>query len=758
VESISKERVQLKIEGIVQGVGFRPFVYQKAHLHSLNGFVLNDGGGVVVEVEGKKEDIEHFLSDLQADLPPLAKIERITELKIALQESQEFTIVSSCDSEVKTLIPVDQSLCDDCLREMNDPSNRRYKYPFINCTNCGPRYTIIESLPYDRKNSSMKDFRMCSTCAAEYSDPTNRRYHAEPISCFECGPKMKFISLLDERLLYEADAIKEAVKFLQEGKIIAVKGLGGFHIVCDATNEEAVRTLRREKHRATKPLAVMFDSLAEAKKVAIFSKKDEELLLSQERPIVVTQKRKSDLLAKSIAPNIDRIGLFLPYTPIHTLILEAFEKPIVATSANLSDEPIITDEKDILEKLSCVVDAVLTHDRSIVTACDDTVLMGYDDKTLFLRLGRGYGPKNFFLQKPVMQRIVTVGANQKNTFALVLNDNIILSPHIGDLNSLESIAYFEKSLKNFQNYYDFKPDVIVCDKHPRYESTLWAKAYVKEHQNVALIELQHHYAHALAVMAEYRLDRDVLAFCFDGTGYGDDGMLWGGEVLVASAQEYKRLYHFQNIHLLGGEKAVKEPRRVGLSLLFECFTLEEIFSMKLPLVESFSKKEIEIYHQMFMRGINTPQSSSVGRLFDGVYALSGFVDALGYEGESGLIMESLAKESHLQSAYSYTIEDNLIQYKKMICEILQEKSVKKIARKFLNTLVEIILEIAQKHPELPVLLAGGVFQNKMLVMSLKERFEELGIEYYIQEETPVNDGSIALGQAYYAVKKFKGSR
>jgi hydrogenase maturation protein HypF len=747
-------RVKLDIKGIVQGVGFRPFVYKLANKLELVGYVLNHGSGVTVEIEGSLKNIENFMVDLTTSLPPLARIDSLNSQNIELKNESSFKIVHSTNSIVNTAVSPDISLCDDCRDEMHDPKNRRYHYPFINCTNCGPRYTIINQLPYDRATTSMHDFEMCEACRAEYEDPSNRRYHAQPISCYDCGPKLQLVDVSRKVLSEANEAVQKACDLLKQGETIALKGLGGFHLLCDATNEVAIQALRENKNRPTKPLAVMFSSIQEIEKIAKLSKRDKALILSKERPIVLVKKRTSQILADSIAPNIDVIGVFLPYTPLHELLLEMFKNPIVATSANLSDEPIIKDEAELFSKLSSVVSVALTHDREILNACDDSVVMN-SSQTLTLRMARGYAPKSFYLPHATKKKVLALGANQKSTMTLAFDNNIIVSPHIGDLNSLDSFEYFLQTLETFKRFYNFEPDVIVCDKHPNYETTKWAKVYKQEHEEIELIEVQHHYAHALSCMAEYALDEKVLAFCFDGTGYGEDengkGKLWGGEVLVATPQNYERVYHFEELSLLGGEKAVKEPKRVGLALLFSCYDLEEILAMKNSLVKSLTQEQIKVYYEMYKRGINSPKSSSVGRLFDGVYALSGHVENLGYEGESGLIMEGLSRDAKTKQHYTCTIEEDVIEYKEMIQEILQESDAALVSKKFINTLCKIIVEISKRHPELPVVLSGGVFQNGALVSMLTEAFEKENIDYYIQKQIPVNDGGISLGQAYFAL-------
>ncbi len=748
----TSKRYRFYVTGIVQGVGFRPFVYQLAKQLALSGFVFNDGKGVVVEVEGAEISLARFKEHLRLDAPPLSRIDRLEDKEIALSGEMNFTIKDSKQSSAETMISPDIALCDACRDEMNDITDRRYHYPFINCTDCGPRYSIIKSLPYDRPNTSMADFSMCEACAKEYNDPNDRRYHAQPISCHDCGPRVSLLDLDGRVSAQDIEAVNRLCSLILHGKTVAIKGLGGFHLVCDATNEEAVAQLRRNKRRPTKPLAVMFDTIENAKSVARLSSAEESLLCSKEHPIVVVQKGDENLLAASVAPHIDRIGLFLAYTPLHILLLEKLGRPIVATSANLSDEPIITDEKTLLEKLGAVVHAVLSYDREIVNACDDTVMQVASTEKIMMRMARGYAPKSLPLLKKTSKKILALGANQKNSIALGFGDHMILSPHIGDLVSLDALEYFERTLETFKRFYGFEPDVVVCDKHPGYETTLWAKKFVKARLSVRLIELQHHYAHALACMAEYGLDEPVLAFCFDGTGYGDDGTLWGGEVLIADTQRYERLNHLRAFKLIGGEKAVKEPRRVALSLLFECYSLDEIILMDNPTVKSFEHSELKILHTMYQRELNVPVSSSVGRLFDAVASLAGIAQVLGYEGESGLLIESEVRED-IADIYDYKIVDGVIDWEPMLKAILSEASQKDIAVKFMNTLCMIIVDIALKNPELPVVLSGGVFQNRYLVEQLLKQFKKERIRYYIQTQTPVNDGGIALGQLYYALHK-----
>lgn len=747
--SISKERLHILVKGIVQGVGFRPFVYTLAKRYSLNGFVYNGGEGVTIEVEGSSLDIESFFYALQNETPPLARIDTLERLHVECKDEEAFIIKASDTTHIETMLSSDIATCKHCLDEMQDPNDRRYNYPFINCTDCGPRYSIIKQLPYDRVYTSMADFEMCEECRAEYENPLSRRFHAQPISCYKCGPTLYMLNTQGEKIATDEEAMEEIVSLIKGGSTVAIKGLGGFHLVCDASNESAVQTLRINKNRPSKPLAVMFKDMDAIKKVAKLTDTEEKLIRSKERPIVVVTKKEQNSLADSIAPNIDRVGVFLPYTPLHVRLFKMLDTPLVATSANLSDEPIIIREEGILEKLSNVVSGILTHDRAIINASDDSVIMATKITPLMIRMARGYAPMSKTVPSKSVKKILAVGANQKNTLSILFDEHIITSPHIGDLNSLEAFEYFTRTLENFGQFYDFYPDIIVCDKHPNYETTKWAKQYAQIH-DIELIEVQHHYAHTLACMAEFNLDEDVLAFSFDGTGYGDDGMLWGGEVLIADTKSYTRVHSFAPLRLLGADKAIKEPNRVGLSLLFDVYSLEEILVLENSCVKSFTSKEVETLHQMYQKGLNSPISSSVGRLFDGVLSLSSISQSVDYEGESGLLIEAQAVQNPTEEFYSYTINDNIIEYQEMIKQITLERDSSMIAMKFINTLARIVLDICELYPDLTPLFSGGVFQNRTLVEKITNALEKKNKKYYIQEKTAINDGAISLGQIYHA--------
>jgi hydrogenase maturation protein HypF len=737
----------------------------------LGGFVLNDGEGVVIEIEGARADVGAFIHALTTAPPPLARIDAVSREETEALGETAFAIRRSESTGAVTMVSPDIALCDVCAAELRDPANRRYRYPFINCTDCGPRYTIIRALPYDRPNTSMRFFAMCPACEAEYNDPANRRYHAQPISCFDCGPVLRLWRRdgaprgdflrggwkmePPEGASSEADGgwVEQAAQLILDGKIIAVKGMGGFHLMCDASNEKAVQTLRERKHRPTKPLAVMFPTLEMIKEVVEISEAEERLILSKERPIVIVRKKNhlpSSILhppSPGVAPGIDRLGVFLPYTPLHVLLLEKLRRPVVATSANLSDEPIITGAEMLRLKLGQVVDAILDYDREIVNACDDSVAMDAGGRTLLLRLARGHAPRSLPLPFETGKKVLAVGAHQKNALGLAVGRHMVLSPHIGDLNSIDAFEYFERTLETFKRFYGMQPDLIVCDKHPGYETTKWALR-----QELPVLQVQHHYAHALACMAEYGLDEPVLAFCFDGTGYGEDGTLWGGEVLQADPRSYTRIAHLRPFRLLGGEKAVKEPRRVALSLLFECYTLEEVLAMESPAVRSFGAGEIETLHAMWRRGLNAPLSSSAGRLFDAAASLCGLAQTLGYEGESGLLLEAAAVEA-APVTYGYTLEKGVIDWEPMLRDIVAAPSPAAVAAGLHAALAEMIAGIAAQHRQKPVVLSGGVFQNKTLVEAVLRRLAGEGIRFYLQSATPVNDGGIALGQLYHALYK-----
>ena len=740
----------VKVEGIVQGVGFRPFIYTLAIKYDIKGWVNNDEKGVNILLYGQEKNIQNFLNELKSNPPILAKIDSINIEKITkVKEYKNFEILQSSSSKNKTtIISPDIAICEECIKDINDMSNFRYNYSLTNCTNCGPRYSIIETIPYDRINTSMKGFYLCSKCKQEYENPLNRRYHAQPVSCEKCGPNVSLYSKNNIKILDNIEAIKKAVELIEYGHIIAVKGMGGFHLICDATNNDTVKRLRYIKNRPTKPYALLFKDINSIKNYTDIKSLEEEILSSKEKPIVLVEKKINSDLSPLIAPNVNKLGCFIAYTALHHLLFRYIKTPLIATSANLKDEPIIIRKDEIIEKLPDVIDYILDYNRDIVNACDDSIIQIVRGNKIRFRNARGYAPTHIKLDKKIEKKVLALGANQKSTIAISFENNLILSPHIGDLNSIESTKYFYKTIKTFKRFYDFEPEVIICDKHPNYESTKIALELKEKNLNIKLIQIQHHYAHILSVMAQEKLEKEVLGFAFDGTGFGDDGNIWGGEVLICNRKDYKRVKHIKYFRLLGGEMAVKEPKRVALSLLFDIFSLDEIFTLDIPTVKAFKEVEIKMLYTMWQKGLNAPYCSSIGRLFDAISSFADILHVQTYEGETGLQIEE-NYDSSISSSFSYDILEDEIDLSPMIKELIFEKNKKIICTKFINTLVDIVLNISNSYKNLPVVLSGGVFQNKILLEILIDKFEKQGREFYFNVEIPSNDGGISIGQIYH---------
>ncbi|MRI58661.1 MAG: carbamoyltransferase HypF [Epsilonproteobacteria bacterium] len=699
--------MRLLIKGIVQGVGFRPFVYRLARELGLKGYVKNRGDGVEICIEESKE----FIQRLQKELPPLAKIEAI-EVIGECEAEEPFSILESEATKSATFLSPDISTCDECLEELFDPSNRRYRYPLINCTNCGPRYTIIRALPYDRNNTSMAPFRMCRRCGEEYNDPNSRFYHAQPIGCNECGPKVR----LGELEGYEA--IKEAARLIKSGKIVAIKGVGGFHLVC---KESEAKRLRAKKRRSKKPFAVMFQSIEAIEKACKIDEGERALILSKERPIVVVKKRGG---FEGAAPDIDRVGVFLPYSPIYYLLFSLLSDPLIVTSANISDEPIIKDEESL--RALGIADEVLWYEREIERSCDDSVMIVADSKPIFYRLSRGFGPKSFYVDRK-LPSILAVGARQKNTIALAYENSIILSPHIGDIKNVESFDYFVKVIEDFKRIYDVTPQIVACDMHPHYETSRYAREL-----GTNVVEVQHHRAHIWAAVAEMELTNhklkgaDFVGFAWDGTGYGDDGSIWGGEVFV----EDKRRYHFEPFKIAGGERAIKQIDLIAKSLMRHVGL----------------EVENRLFNLAYEKGASFV-TSSVGRLFDAVALFSGLANYQEYEGFTGLLIEKAYRGG--SERYEYMIEDGVI---RIDWRSLINDKKEHIPTKFLNTLAAIIEDIALREKR-AVILSGGVFQNRTLLEITTKALQKRNIPYFFPIQTPINDGGIALGQVWWAVRK-----
>jgi hydrogenase maturation protein HypF len=764
-DSLSEATYLLCVDGVVQGVGFRPFVYHIAKRMGLKGYVLNDGSGVEIVVNISTDRLQNFIEILLKERPPLSAIERIDAKKIDFCEFDDFKILSKgLKGEKSTIVLPDIAVCRKCLEEMFDPDNRRYRHPFITCTDCGPRYTIVRTVPYDRENTSMSAFEMCPRCREEYENPLDRRYHAQPIGCWSCGPTLDILERKEAggfgRALHKdsydsieefsADAVALFAERIAEGEIGALKGIGGFHLLCDATNPQAVRRLRERKRRPAKPFAIMVPDIEMADRLAYIGEAERELLLCSARPVVLLDKRESeDIVCEEVAPAIGRLGIMLPYTPLHYLLFEHIRTPLVATSANLSDEPIITDSEELLSSLGSVVDIVLDHNREILNACDDSVAQVVGERVQWLRTARGVAPLSIALKKRGGDRILAVGANQKSTIAIRLEGRAIVSPHIGDLASIGSIEFFERTIGTFGRFYDFVPDSLVCDSHPGYESGRWAQRMAKE-RAISLKRIQHHYAHALAVMAENGIEEKALAFVWDGTGYGEDGTVWGSEVMLADREGFERIYSLRPFRLLGAERAVREPRRVALSLLFELYPLDEILKMDNPAVEAFEESEIRLLHQSWSLAINSPVSTSMGRLFDALASLRGLLQIAGYEGQSGLMLEREARRHPCEkSTKVLKLSENSIEWSPMVEMMTAGVEIADISACFHRSLARIVAEISELHPQMPIILAGGVFQNRTLCEEIFSLLEKRDI--YMGISLPPNDASISMGQLFKAL-------
>ncbi|MGL6122073.1 MAG: carbamoyltransferase HypF, partial [Shewanella sp.] len=672
------KRCQLQISGIVQGVGFRPFVYRYALECQLTGTVLNNAKGVTIELQGTDENLTRFITVLNTTPPPLARIDHIiqTPLDILLGETA-FEIIKSDTNDADNsrapmgahvAVSADKSTCQDCLNDIHNPDDRHFGYAFTNCTNCGPRYSIINALPYDRHNTAMVDFTMCPECAKAYQHPLDRRYHAQPVSCPACGPRLSLKTPQGEDIIPSAsnvstpelstdlEVLTAAVDRLHQGQILAIKGLGGFHLICDARSDNAVNTLRLRKQRQAKPLAVMMADITMAQQYVTGTDAEWQVLSSQEKPIVLMSCRAEHDLSLAVAPDLNKLGVFLPYTPLHHLLLGLFKGPLVATSANISGEPIITDCDELIGHLSHVVDAIVDHHRPIINGCDDSVVqviqphMDLPAEVQVLRLARGYAPLSFPLEIPLTQSILAVGAQQKNTIALGFGNNVFLSPHIGDLFSVSAEQYFERTLATFARLYHFAPTLIIRDKHPDYAPSRWAEMHsnssvkLSETRQNPCLSVQHHHAHVLSVMAVNQYRDPVLGFSFDGTGLGDDGSLWGGEVLFTTLDKAQRLAHFAPIALLGGEQAIKQPVRLLLALLFEQMSLDAVLALQLPILNTLRLNTLTNLHKIWQNG-SAIKTSSVGRLFDALACALGLIETRLFEGQAGMAIEAAANRA-----------------------------------------------------------------------------------------------------------------
>ena len=754
---------RISVRGIVQGVGFRPFVYGLATRHNLGGWVCNTSEDVRIEVEGEAGTVERFLAELKTSAPPLAHIEDITTSYHPPAGYKKFEIRPSVAQEGKyQLISPDVATCPACLTELINPDDRRYRYPFTNCTNCGPRFTIIADMPYDRPKTTMRHFQMCPRCQAEYDNPLNRRFHAQPNACPECGPRVELVDARGKAVPCP-DAIAAASQLLKEGKIVAVKGLGGFLLACDATSETAVSALRERKKRPSKPFAIMVTDIVEANRHCYVSPQEEKLLTSPQSPIVLLKWREGSPVSPGVAPGLRYLGVMLPYTPLHHILLRDSDLPLVMTSGNLSEEPIARDNDEALSRLSRIADYFLVHNRDIYSRYDDSVAMVEGGTSQLVRRARSYAPYPVHLPFTARQ-VLGCGAEMKSTFCLTRDDHAFLSQHIGDLENAETLEHFNNTVSLYKRLFHIEPEIIAADIHPDYLSTRYAQE--RAGGGIKLVAVQHHHAHIVSCMVDNGVEKPVIGVSFDGTGMGDDGHIWGGEFLVADYRGFTRMGHLEYLPLPGGDAAIKRPYRTAtgyiLSLLGEAALND--FAGRPQSAFIASKLETEIIARQIERKLNTPLTSSMGRLFDAVSALAGIRDEIDYEGQAAVELEMAAYNEDLKDNQGYPCpiiakgEMKIVPLADLLSAITEELtrgvSAGKISLKFHNTIARMTGEMCRRLAAETgidrVALSGGVFQNRLLLRKTVKLLEDGGFQVFTHRQVPCNDGGISLGQAVIA--------
>ncbi len=770
------QRCLINITGIVQGVGFRPFVYRKALSYKIFGWVRNDSNGIEIDVEGNKYNVTAFIESLSKDTPPHAYIKEISCKNLDPVGYSDFKIIESLSNNTtETYVSPDISICNDCLNELYDFKDIRNRYPFINCTNCGPRFTITYKTPYDRINTTMRKFKMCSKCEAEYNDPCSRRFHAEPISCHKCGPVVYLLDHTGTKLKC-LNAISETISLLKQGKIIAIKGLGGFHLACNAFNFTSVLSLRKRKNRDFKPFALMVKGIDSAEKHCYIFDKEKEILLSSKKPIVLLKKRadsKIRLPANDIAPDSKYLGIMLPYTPLHHLLFDSDIDTLIMTSGNKFKEPICFKDDEAISKLFGIADYFLMHDREIHIRTDDSIAWVIDGKESIIRRSRGYVP--FPIKIPIkdckdtdrqrLNGILACGGELKNTFCLIKNGQAFLSHHIGDLENIEILKSFEDGISHFLKVFDSKINTVVYDLHPEYLSAKFALDYPVNHR----IEVQHHHAHIASCMAENGLVDPVIGIAFDGSGFGTDGRIWGGEFFVGDYLGFERVAHLENVKMPGGDACIKHPWRMAVSHLVKIFG-EDWDKANFKFLDKINDFELNILIQQINKNINSYETSSMGRLFDAVSALSGLCNSIEFEGQAAIKLENIAIMNDIKS-YSFGLDfsetksrpmiiktDNLI--KTIINDIFNGKKPDEISGCFHKTIAKMCEKVCglvrKKRDIKKVILSGGVFQNKTLLNEVISLLKANEFEVFIHHLVPTNDGGISLGQAAIATWKLWG--
>jgi hydrogenase maturation protein HypF len=754
---------RIAVRGVVQGVGFRPWVWRVARDSGVGGRVSNDASGVTIEAFGSAAALEAFLSRLRQDPPPAAEIREMTESEIAPETTSAFVIVESrAAGDLAVSIPPDLATCVDCEREIFDPCDRRHRYPFTNCTNCGPRFTITRGVPYDRPATTMAPFRMCAACQAEYDDPANRRFHAQPNACPACGPRLVAVGPGGEPLGWP-DPLAAAARALEAGLIVAIKGIGGFHLACDATSTLAVRRLRERKRREEKPLAVMVRDLAAAERLAEIGAEERRLLLSPERPIVLLSRRADSGLAPEVSPGNREVGLMLAYTPLHHLLLSDTARPLVMTSGNLSEEPIATSNAEALARLGGVADAILVHDREIESRCDDSVARIIAGSPIVFRRSRGFVPRAVTVREPFPEPVLACGPHLKNTFCIGVGSSAYLGPHIGDLENLETLAAFEEGVARMERFLRVSSAVVAHDLHPLYLSTRYALG----RPGAVKIGVQHHHAHVVSAMAEHGLQGPVLGLAWDGTGWGPDGTAWGGETLLVREESSQRLSTFRPVALAGGEAAIRQVWRVALALVDDAFDGDAPIG-RLPLFRSVPESELTVVRQMIRKGINAPLARGVGRVFDGLGALVLSRGVSRFEGQIAMAWNDAADETE-RRAYPFDVENEAtlpaIDLRPTVRAVVEDAlagvAAASISGRFHNTLARAaawhVRRARERAGDLPVVLTGGCFQNALLTERV---LAELGSsdKVFLHGRVPPGDGGIALGQAVAASATLRASK
>ena len=746
---------RIDIRGTVQGVGFRPWVYRIARREGVMGRVRNAPAGVAIEAFAEDAVLDRFIEQLQTDVPSSAKIVDLRSVSIPSEDLDAFIIESSGGIGDKALsIPPDLATCKDCGNEVLDPSNRRHGYAFTNCTTCGPRFTIATGIPYDRPATTMSAFNMCAACRREYDDVQDRRFHAQPNACAECGPSLSLVGM-DGQSVPATDPLEATADLLKQGSIVAIKGLGGFHLACDAQNPAAVRLLRDRKHRDEKPFAVMLGNLEAARSVAELTAEEEALLTAAERPVVLVRARQETGLAVEVSPETPLIGLFLPYTPLHHLLLAAVNAPLVMTSANVSDEPICRDNDEARRRLAGIADAILLHDRDIAMRCDDSVVRVIAGTPTVMRRSRGFVPRPFYLAQPIARPVLACGAHLKNTFCIASGDTAYFGPHIGDLETVAALEFFEEAIERMQTILAVRPEVIAHDLHPGYLSTRYARA----RNDAMLVGVQHHHAHVASLMAEHGVAGPVLGVAYDGTGFGEDETSWGGEFLLCFPGRFERLATFRPIRLAGGDVAMREVWRIAYALLHDAFEGRPPIG-SLALFDDVEPESVRVVSQMIERDLNSPRARGVGRYFDGFGALSLGRPVSTYEGQVAIAWDHVASDT-VRDAYPFALDRSKspmeIDFRPAVRaafeDVVSGVSPEVVSGRFHNAVVTVTVEVVEallaEVGDIPVALTGGVFQNERLVAGIREKLSSK-IQLLRHGEVPPGDGGIALGQALIA--------